>query len=186
MTSQPAHLPNGICIFLTGLSGAGKSTIANALDDAVRARWQRAVTVLDGDVVRAHLSSDLGFSKADRDRNIMRIAFVAREVVRHGGVAIAAAIAPWHEARAEARRMVGACGRFILVHVATPLEVCEARDPKGLYVRARRGEISAFTGISDPYEPPEDADLTIDTSAVSIERAVSLIIDAMTQPTSTP
>lgn len=168
---------SGICLFFTGLSGAGKSTIAAALAHRITHDLMRPVTLLDGDVVRSHLSSDLGFSRADRDRNIQRIAFVAGEVVRHGGIAIAAAIAPYDSARRAARDHVAAIGAFALVHIATPLPVCEARDPKGLYARARRGELGAFTGVSDPFEVPTNADVTIDTASVSIDEAVQSLID---------
>jgi adenylyl-sulfate kinase len=169
---SPTHT-NGICFFLTGLSGAGKTTIAAALEQALTPT--RTVTMLDGDVVRTHLSRELGFSREDRDTNIRRIAFVASEVVKHGGIVIAAAIAPYDAVRREAQERVGANGRFVLVHVATTLDVCEARDTKGLYARARRGELAGFTGISDPYEPPTNADIRIDTSVTPVAEAVRLI-----------
>ena len=165
MSSNPSN-PPGCCVWLTGLSGAGKSTIATALALRLQRRG-RTVTLLDGDVVRTHLSKGLGFSKDDRDTNIRRIGFVAAEVVRHGGAVICAVVSPYEEARNEARQMVGG-DSFVLVYVATPLEVCEQRDVKGLYARARRGEIKALTGIDDPYEPPRAPDLvltTLDTDA---------------------
>jgi len=165
MSSTPSD-PPGCCVWLTGLSGAGKSTIATALALRLQRRG-RTVTLLDGDVVRTHLSKGLGFSKDDRDTNIRRIGFVAAEVVRHGGAVICAVVSPYEEARNEARQMVGG-DSFALVYVATPLEVCEQRDVKGLYARARRGEIKALTGIDDPYEPPRAPDLvltTLDTDA---------------------
>ena len=165
MSSTPSD-PPGCCVWLTGLSGAGKSTIATALALRLQQRG-RTVTLLDGDVVRTHLSKGLGFSKDDRDTNIRRIGFVAAEVVRHGGAVICAVVSPYEEARNEARQMVGG-DSFALVYVATPLEVCEQRDVKGLYARARRGEIKALTGIDDPYEPPRVPDLvltTLDTDA---------------------
>jgi len=165
MSSTPSD-PPGCCVWLTGLSGAGKSTIATALALRLQRRG-RTVTLLDGDVVRTHLSKGLGFSKDDRDTNIRRIGFVAAEVVRHGGAVICAVVSPYEEARNEARQMVGG-DSFALVYVATPLEVCEQRDVKGLYARARRGEIKALTGIDDPYEPPRVPDLvltTLDTDA---------------------
>lgn len=165
---------SGICIFLTGLSGAGKTTIADALHAALKAT--RTLTMLDGDVVRTHLSSELGFSRQDRDTNIRRIAFVASEVVRHGGTVIAAAIAPYDVARRDARRLIEAHGRFLLIHVATPLSICESRDTKGLYAKARRGDLTAFTGISDPFEPPMDAEITIDTSTTTLADAVKIVL----------
>ena len=169
---------NGVTVFLTGLSGAGKSTIADALVAELE-REGRPVTVLDGDVVRTHLSSELTFSREDRDLNIRRIGFVAGEVVRHGGTAVVAAIAPFEQAREEARALVEEHGRFLLVHVATSLEVCEQRDVKGLYARARAGEITAFTGVSDPYEPPARAEVVIDTSVTPLAESVARIRAAM-------
>jgi sulfate adenylyltransferase len=168
--------PQGVCIFLTGLSGAGKSTIASALAEAVEARLARPVTLLDGDVVRTHLSRELGFSRTDRDTNIERIAFVAAEVVKHGGVVISAAIAPYDGARLKARERIAKHGRFVLVHLSTPLSVCEGRDVKGLYAKARRGEIAMFTGVSDAYEAPSVAELTIDTSSTSVDDAVAQLL----------
>ncbi|MGY1610142.1 MULTISPECIES: adenylyl-sulfate kinase [unclassified Geodermatophilus] len=168
----------GVTVFLTGLSGAGKSTVADALVAQLEAEG-RPVTVLDGDVVRTHLSSELSFSRADRDLNIRRIGFVAGEVVRHGGTAVVAAIAPYEQAREEARALVERHGRFVLVHLATPLEVCEARDVKGLYARARAGQISGFTGIDDPYEPPARAEVVIDTSVTPLDESVARIRAAM-------
>jgi adenylyl-sulfate kinase len=175
---MPAPRRDGVTVFLTGLSGAGKSTIADALiagleDDG------RPVTVLDGDVVRTHLSSELSFSKEHRDLNIRRIGFVAGEVVKHGGTVVVAAIAPYEAAREQARALVEEHGRFLLVHLSTPLEVVEQRDVKGLYARARAGEIPQFTGISDPYEAPARAELTIDTSVTPVEESVRLIREAM-------
>jgi sulfate adenylyltransferase len=168
----------GVTVFLTGLSGAGKSTIADALVAQLEAE-DRAVTVLDGDVVRTHLSSELDFSKEHRDLNIRRIGWVAGEVVKHGGTVVVAAIAPYDAAREEARALVERHGRFVLVHLATPLEVCEQRDVKGLYAKARAGEIPVFTGVSDPYEPPSRAELTIDTSVTPLEESVARIRAAM-------
>jgi sulfate adenylyltransferase len=171
----------GVCIFLTGLSGAGKSTIATALAEAIKTKLKRAVTLLDGDVVRTHLSKELGFSRADRDTNIERIAFVAAEVVKHGGIVISAAIAPYEAARIAARQRIEANGRFVLVHLSTPLAVCETRDAKGLYAKARRGEIEMFTGVTDVYEAPTKAELTVDTSTTSIDAAVATLLSAMTK-----
>ena len=168
----------GVTVFLTGLSGAGKSTIADALVAQLEAEG-RPVTVLDGDVVRTQLSSELDFSKEHRDLNIRRIGWVAGEVVKHGGTVVVAAIAPYEAAREEARALVEQHGRFVLVHLATPLEVCEQRDVKGLYAKARAGEIREFTGISDPYEPPLRAEVVVDTSVTSLEESVALIRSAM-------
>ena len=168
----------GVTVFLTGLSGAGKSTIADALVAQLEADG-RPVTVLDGDVVRTHLSSELDFSRAHRDLNIRRIGFVAGEVVKHGGTVVVAAIAPYEAAREEARALVEQHGRFLLVHLSTPLEVCEGRDVKGLYARARSGEITGFTGIDDPYELPARPDLVIDTSVTPLAESVARIRAAM-------
>ena len=142
-------------LFLTGLSGSGKSTIARDLRDALAERGDRRVSLLDGDLVRQLLSAGLTFSRADRDLNIARIGYVAAEIARHGGIAICAPIAPFAAARARVREMVSEVGDFLLIHVATPVEVCEARDRKGLYAKARAGLIGQFTGISDPYEEPD-------------------------------
>jgi sulfate adenylyltransferase len=164
-------------VWLTGLSGAGKSTIAQILAARVTGRG-RTVTLLDGDVVRTHLSKGLGFSREDRDTNIRRIAFVAAEVVRHRGIVIVAAVSPYEATRNEARDMM-ARESFVLVHVATPLAVCEQRDVKGLYAKARRGEIRGLTGVDDPYEPPASPDVVLTTmdcdaeeSALRIERVM--------------
>ncbi len=167
-------MSSGVTVFLTGLSGAGKSTIADALVAELEAEG-RPVTVLDGDVVRTHLSSELTFSREHRDLNIRRIGFVAGEVVKHGGTVVVAAIAPYEAARQEARALVEKHGRFVLVHLSTPLEVCEGRDVKGLYARARAGEIPQFTGVSDPYEPPEQAEVVVDTSVMPLAETVALI-----------
>jgi adenylyl-sulfate kinase len=168
----------GVTVFLTGLSGAGKSTVADALVAQLEAEG-RPVTVLDGDVVRTHLSSELSFSREDRDLNIRRIGWVAGEVVKHGGIVVVAAIAPYEAAREDARVLVEKHGRFVLVHLSTPLEVCEQRDVKGLYAKARSGEIPVFTGVSDPYEVPSRAELTVDTSVTPLEESVSRIRAAM-------
>jgi sulfate adenylyltransferase len=163
-----ARHEQGLTIFFTGLSGAGKSTIANALMVKLMEQGGRSVTLLDGDIVRKSLSSELGFSKEHRDLNVRRIGYVASEIAKHGGIAICAPIAPYDSVRKEVRTMVKEkTGGFILVHVSTPLEVCEARDRKGLYAAARAGKIKAFTGISDPYEEPGDADLVLDTQEFS-------------------
>ena len=179
-TTKSAPINTGICFFFTGLSGAGKSTIAEALGNAIEQQLKLSVTLLDGDVVRTHLSSGLGFSRQDRDTNIRRIGFVAAEIVKHGGIIVSAAIAPFDDARRQVKKMVEGQGRFVLVHLSTPLAVCETRDVKGLYAKARRGEISAFTGVNDPYEVPEDATFKIDTSQVSVAAAVSLLLCYLT------
>ncbi len=176
MTNPTQH---GICFFFTGLSGAGKTTLAEALAAAIYKQLNRPTTLLDGDVVRTHLSSNLGFSRADRDTNIRRIGFVAAEIVKHGGIVISAAIAPFDNARRDARALVEANGQFILVHVSTPLSVCEARDVKGLYAKARTGEVKTFTGVTDAYEPPTDAVIAIDTSQMTVEAAVTALLSLL-------
>ncbi len=178
--ARPPRGQRGLVIFFTGLSGSGKSTVARDLRDALAERGDRTVSLLDGDRVRRLLSAGLTFSRADRDLNIVRIGYVAAEVARHGGIAICAPIAPYASARATVREMATAAGDFLLVHVATPLEVCEARDRKGLYAKARAGLIGNFTGISDPYEEPRDADLVLDTSAMSRQDAVQAVIGLLT------
>jgi sulfate adenylyltransferase len=169
---------DGKVVFFTGLSGSGKSTIARAVTEQLASR--RTVTLLDGDVVRTHLSKGLGFSREDRDTNIRRIGWVAAEVAKHGGVAVCAPIAPYDDTRRWVRDTVARAagpGSMVLVWVCTPLEVCEERDTKGLYAKARAGQLSGFTGIDDPYEPPGDADLVIDTTAVSVGDAVELVME---------
>jgi sulfate adenylyltransferase len=178
--ARPPRAERGFVLFLTGLSGSGKSTIARNLRDALAERGDRKVSLLDGDLVRQLLSAGLTFSRADRDLNIVRIGFVAAEIARHGGIAICAPIAPYAQARARVREMVSEVGDFLLIHVATPLEVCEARDRKGLYAKARAGLIDQFTGISDPYEEPTDADLTIDTSTMTREQATDAALGLLT------
>jgi len=178
--ARPPRTERGLVIFLTGLSGSGKSTIARGVRDALSERGDRSVSLLDGDLVRDLLSAGLTFSRADRDLNIARIGFVATEVARHGGIAICAPIAPYAQARARVRGMVSEVGDFLLVHVATPVQVCEARDLKGLYAKARSGLIDNFTGVSDPYEEPTDAELTIDTSAMSRQQSVDAVLHLLT------
>lgn len=176
---QRTYLPRhkqGFTVFFTGLSGAGKSTLANALVTKLLEIGGRPVTLLDGDIVRKHLSSELGFSKEHRDINIRRIGFVASEITKNSGIAICAPIAPYDNVRKEVRSMVVGHGGFVLVHVATPLAVCEQRDRKGLYAKARAGIIPEFTGVSDPYEIPEDAELEIDTTEMTPEEGVSTIL----------
>lgn len=171
----PRHL-RGATVLFTGLSGSGKSTVAGVLTALLKERGDRHVTFLDGDVVRTHLSKGLGFSRADRDTNVRRIGFVAAQVTSAGGIAICAPIAPYNATRRDVRQMVAATGGFVLVHVATSLEVCEARDRKGLYAKARQGLIPEFTGISDPYEIPADAELTLDTNELSPEQAAHRVL----------
>jgi sulfate adenylyltransferase len=171
----PRHV-QGFTVLFTGLSGAGKSTIASALLVKLLEMGGRPVTLLDGDIVRKHLSSELGFSREHRDLNIRRIGFVASEITKNGGVAICAPIAPYDSVRAEVRTMIQPLGGFILVHVATPLEICESRDRKGLYAKARAGLVTQFTGISDPYEVPKDAEVVIDTTDITPEEAAQEVL----------
>ncbi len=178
--ARPPRRQRGLVVFFTGLSGSGKSTLARALRDALSERGDRTVSLLDGDLVRALLSAGLTFSRSDRDLNIARIGFVATEIARHGGIAICAPIAPYAQARREVRRAVQEVGDFLLVYVATPAEVCEARDRKGLYAKARAGLIDHFTGVSDPYEEPDDADLVIDTSVLTRQEALAAVMNLLT------
>jgi len=173
--AYPPRYKQGVCIWFTGLSGAGKSTTAEILTVLLQEHG-RQVTLLDGDVVRTHLSKGLGFSKGDRDTNIRRIGFVASEIVRHGGTAVCAAISPYRATRNDVRNMVAA-DRFVQVFVDTPLEVCEQRDSKGLYAKARRGEIKGFTGIDDPYERPLNSEITLDTVSHTAEENARAILE---------
>lgn len=175
--AYPERSKQGFTIFFTGLSGSGKSTIANALLAKLMEIGGRPVTLLDGDIVRKHLSSELNFSKEHRDINIRRIGFVASEITKNRGTAICAPIAPYDNVRKDVREMVSQSGGFALVHVSTPIEVCELRDRKGLYAKARAGLIKGFTGIDDPYEEPRDADLVIDTSDITPGEAAHKVID---------
>jgi sulfate adenylyltransferase len=174
--SYPARTKQGFTVLFTGLSGAGKSTIAGVLMSKLLEMGDRPVTLLDGDIVRKHLSSELGFSVEDRNTNIRRIGFVASEITKNGGIALCAPIAPYESVRQEVREMIEPLGGFVLVHVSTALELCEARDRKGLYAKARAGVIQQFTGISDPYEPPANATVVIDTMHVSPEAAAQRIL----------
>jgi sulfate adenylyltransferase len=174
--SFPPRHKQGVTIFFTGLSGSGKSTIANVLLTKFLETGGRPVTILDGDLVRKHLSSELGFSKEHRDINIRRIGYVASEITKNGGIAICAPIAPYDSTRKAVRGMIEPVGGFILVHIATSVETCEQRDRKGLYAKARAGILKEFTGISDPYEEPKDADVVINTADVSPEEAAQAII----------
>ena len=175
-TVYPPPREQGVTLFFTGLSGSGKSTLAKIMYGKFVEEGRRSVTLLDGDVVRRHLSSELGFSKSDRDLNVRRIGFVASEITKNGGVAICAPIAPYAATRRDVREMVEAAhGAMIEIHVSTPLEVCEARDRKGLYAKARKGVIPEFTGISDPYEEPEEPEIRIDTTDLTPMQAAQEI-----------
>jgi sulfate adenylyltransferase len=174
--TYPPRYRQGFTVFFTGLSGAGKSTLAKALQVKLLEMGGRPVTLLDGDIVRRNLSSELGFSKEHRDINIRRIGFVASEITKNRGIAICAPIAPYDSVRKEVRSEIEPLGGFILVYVSTPLEVCEQRDRKGLYAKARAGIIKDFTGISDPYEVPTDADVVIDTTDLSPDEAVQELL----------
>lgn len=177
---HPAQSRPGVTVFFTGLSGSGKSTIAQALIARLHEQSSRQVTLLDGDEVRRSLSKGLGFSREDRDANVLRIAWVAAEVARHGGIAICAPIAPYAQTRAEARALTEAAGGiFVEVHVSTVLEVCEARDRKGLYAQARAGKIAQFTGISDPYEEPQQPELRLDGGAGTPRELAGAILDLL-------
>lgn len=173
--SYPPRHRQGFTVFFTGLSGSGKSTIANILRVKFLEMGGRPVTLLDGDVVRKHLSSELGFSKEHRDLNIHRIGYVASEITKNGGIAICAPIAPYDSVRQDVRSMIEPLGGFVLVHLSTPLDVCEGRDRKGLYAKARAGLVQNFTGVSDPYEVPKNAEVAIDTSAMTPEEAAQEI-----------
>ena len=168
-------MARGACVWFTGLSGAGKSTTADALVGLLRARG-REVTLLDGDVVRTHLSAGLGFSREDRDTNVRRVGYVAGEVVRHGGLAVAALVSPYRATRDEVRAAIGA-DRFIEVFVDTPLDVVERRDVKGWYAKARAGEVRDLTGVDDPYEPPLHPELTLHTTDTTPEANARLVVE---------
>ena len=174
--TSPPRAQQGFTVFLTGLSGSGKSTIANALMVKLMEMGGRPVTLLDGDVVRKHLSSELGFSKEHRDINIRRIGYVASEITKNGGIAICAPIAPYTATRRSVREMIEAYGAFVEVHVATSLEECERRDRKGLYKLAREGKIKEFTGISDPYEEPAEPELRVDTEGLEVDYCAQQVV----------
>jgi sulfate adenylyltransferase len=176
MRNYPPRTRQGFTVFFTGLSGSGKSTLAHALIARLREIGGRAITLLDGDIVRKYLSSELGFSREHRDINIRRIGFVAAEITKHGGVAVCAPIAPYAATRRQVRALVEAQGGFFEVYVATPIEECERRDRKGLYAKARAGIVKEFTGVSDPYEVPDDAELVIDTRSYTPLEAAQLIV----------
>ncbi|MEO8803078.1 MAG: bifunctional sulfate adenylyltransferase/adenylylsulfate kinase [Rudaea sp.] len=174
--THPPRYKQGFTVFFTGLSGAGKSTLANALLVRLLEHGSRPVTLLDGDIVRKNLSSELGFSKEHRDLNVQRIGYVASEITKNGGVAICAPIAPYAQTRKIVREMIEHYGLFVEIHVSTPIAVCESRDRKGLYALARAGKLKEFTGVSDPYEIPDDAEMHIDTSDISPDEAVQRIV----------
>jgi sulfate adenylyltransferase len=174
--SYPPRAKQGFTVFFTGLSGSGKSTIARVLQVKLLEMGGRPITVLDGDIVRTNLSSELGFSREHRDINIRRIGYVASEITKNGGIAICAPIAPYERTRADVRQSIKAVGGFMLVYASTTIEVCEQRDRKGLYAKARAGLLPEFTGISDPYEEPKDAEIVIDTADLSPEEAAQQII----------
>jgi sulfate adenylyltransferase len=173
---SPPRERQGFTVFFTGLSGAGKSTLARSLAARLMEMGGRSVTLLDGDIVRRHLSSELGFSKAHRDINVRRIGFVASEITKNRGIAICAPIAPYRQTRRDVRAMIEGVGGFVEIHVATPIETCESRDRKGLYAKARAGLIPEFTGVSDPYEAPEHPELAIDTTHLGVDEAIQQIL----------
>ena len=175
-TVYPLKERKGFTLFFTGLSGSGKSTIANGVLIKLQELGNRKVTLLDGDIVRTHLSSELGFSKEHREINVKRIGYVASEITKNGGIALCAPIAPFKEARNANRNLIKQYGTYIQIHVSTPLSECERRDVKGLYAKARAGELKGFTGIDDPYENPENCELSIDTTSISPEEAVQEVM----------
>jgi len=177
--ANPPRDKQGFCVFFTGLSGSGKTTVANALVERLMEIQDRPITVLDGDHVRQLLSSGLGFSKEDRILNVKRIGYVASLVVKSGGIVIAAPIAPHEDSRNWAKIAIQEFGGFFLTHLATPIETCEDRDRKGLYKRARSGQLKGFTGIDDPYELPENPEIKIDTATSSIQNSVDTIISEL-------
>ena len=174
--AYPSKKDQGLTLFFTGLSGSGKSTIANGLMVKLKEYGKRSVTLLDGDIVRTHLSSELGFSKEHRDLNVTRIGFVASEITKNGGIAICAPIAPYENSREENRKLISGCGNYVEIFISTPLSTCERRDTKGLYAMARQGKIKGFTGIDDPYEAPKNASLEIDTTDITEEEAIQKVM----------
>jgi len=175
--SYPPKSKQGFTVFLTGLSSSGKSTIANALSVSLSEFTARSITILDGDAVRPHLSTELGFSREHRVLNVKRVSFVASEITKAGGIAIVALIAPYEESRAFAREIISKYGTYLQVYLSTPLQECEERDRKGLYAKARNGQLKSFTGIDDPYEVPQNSQINIDTSKVSIKDCVKQILN---------
>lgn len=177
----PPRIKQGFTLFFTGLSGSGKSTIAKGLAIKLMELQERPITILDGDVIRLHLSSELGFSKEHRSINVRRVGYVSSEITKNRGIAICAMIAPYEQDRRYARELVGSLGNFIEIHVSTPVDICESRDTKGLYALAREGKITGFTGINDPYEEPWNPEITIDTTQYTVAEAVDLILDYLRQ-----
>ena len=181
-SSTPAA-GRGVCLWFTGLSGSGKTTTARVVAEMLHARG-RTVTMLDGDVVRTHLSKELGFSREDRDENVRRVGFVAAEIVRHGGLVVCALVSPYRATRAEVRQMVDAAGgdgSFVEIHVDTPLEEVIARDVKGLYAASQRGEVKQMTGLSDPYEPPQAPELRLETVDRTVAQNAHAVIAYLEQ-----
>ena len=172
-----AESQRGAALLITGLPAAGNTTLGAALAVHIEQRFGRQVTLLDGDEVRKLLSSELGYSREHRRLNTLRHGYIAAEVCRHGGIAICALIAPYAADRAEMRGQVKRCGHFVEIYLSTPLEVCEQRDPKGLYARARAGKLEHMTGIDDPYEPPSNPDLALDGAQLSVEQMVKASVD---------
>ncbi len=179
--AYPPKHKQGFTVFLTGLPSSGKSTLANALALKLREMTERKITLLDGDVIRTHLSKGLGFSQEDRETNITRVGFVASEITRHGGIAICALVAPFAQARNKVREMVSEAGGYIEIFVATPLAVCEVRDRKGLYKKAREGLVKQFTGVSDPYEMPESPEVTINTADKHPDEVIAILMNQIKQ-----
>lgn len=173
----PPRCKQGFTVFLTGLPAAGKSTIANALAVKLMEIQHRPITLLDGDLVRIHLSSELGFSKEHRSLNVRRVGFVSSEITKNGGISICALIAPFEEDRRYNRNLISNGGGYVEVYLSTPAEVCETRDPKGRYAKARRGELKGFTGVDDPYEAPQDPEITVDTSNHDVSEVVEMILN---------
>ena len=172
---------SGVVVLFTGLPAAGKSTLSEAVLGMLQPRCNRPIHLLDGDALRREMSSDLGYARGDRDQHMQRVGSRAAELVRSDGVVLCALIAPYEAARRALRQCVETHGAFVLVHVSTPLAICEQRDPKGLYARARAGSLPHFTGVSDPYEAPADADLTIDTASMTAEQAGRTVVDYLRQ-----
>ena len=176
--ARPPRRLRGLVVFFTGLSGSGKSTIARGVADELAETGERSVTLIDGDVARRFLTAGLGYSREDRDENVRRIGFVAAEAARHGGLVLCCPIAPYAKARTAARVLARAAGAgFLLVYIATPLAVCEERDRKGLYAKAREGKLTGMTGVDDPYEVPTDADLVVDTTDITVDDAVDAVLN---------